>query len=175
MTRKLLLAALALACLAVSLILPLVAFAAEIRTVGDTAIILPWGDYLVALAQMAVQIILPVIAGAILKAIFSVYPWMQMVLTQARLEQAAQALAEFGLNAVAGAAKGKTLSIDVGSAVVAAGVNRAREAVPPAVIKAAGGPEGIAKLIFRKLDLAEGATEPAVVTPALASLPRAGK
>jgi len=44
MTRMLPLAALVLACVASP------AFAAEVATVGDKSVILPWGDWLVALA-----------------------------------------------------------------------------------------------------------------------------
>lgn len=150
------------------------AFAAEVREVGDTAVIVPWGDYLVATAQMAVQImlpvILPIVAGYAIQAIRRVYPWAALFLTQARLEQMAVALSEYGLNAVSGAAKGKTLSVSVGSSVVAAGLNRALETVPQAVIDKAGGPEGVAKLIFRKLNLEEAASEATVLIPALNKL-----
>ncbi|CAO4145473.1 hypothetical protein [Methylorubrum extorquens] len=61
MTRVLLLAALALACVASP------AFAAELATVGDKAVILPWGDWLVALAvslrEPILTVLLPIIAA----------------------------------------------------------------------------------------------------------------
>ncbi|KQQ13787.1 hypothetical protein ASF59_20080 [Methylobacterium sp. Leaf121] len=165
MTRMLPLAALALACVASP------AFAAELGTIGDTAVILPWGDWLVALAQMAGQILLPIVlpllAAYVIQAIRKTYPWLALVLTQERLEQMGRALTDYGLNAIEGAAKGKTLSVDVGSRVVAAGVQRGLETVPPAVIKAAGGAEGIAKIIFRQLPLETGASAEKVIPVAL--------
>lgn len=173
MTRMLLLAALALACVASP------AMAAEISEVGGTAVILPWGDWLVAMAQMAGQILLPIVlpllAAYVIQAIRKTYPWLALVLTQERLEQMGQALTDYGLNAIEGAAKGKTLSVDVGSRVVAAGVQRGLETVPPAVIKAAGGAEGIAKIIFRQLPLETGASAEKVIPAALMQAGAAGQ
>ncbi|SFV05923.1 hypothetical protein SAMN02799631_04321 [Methylobacterium sp. 174MFSha1.1] len=177
MTRKLLLAALALACLAVSLVLPLAAFAAEVATVGDTALPLPWGQWLGDLAQAAFNvflIILPPLAAWAAQAIRRRYIWAGLVLTQTRLEQLATALAEHGLSAVKGAVKGKQLNVELGSRVVAAGLGRGAEAVPRIVWEQAGGAEGVAKLILRKLDLDEDADERGVLGPALASFEASG-
>ena len=65
MTCMLLLAALALACVASP------ALSAEVATVGDKAVILPWGDWLVALAgslrEPILTILLPIIATYIIR------------------------------------------------------------------------------------------------------------
>ena len=148
--------------------------AAEVAAVGATAVILPWGDYLVATAQMAVQImlpvILPVLAAAVIAALAKVAPWATLFLSQRRLEQMGQALADYGLNAVQGAATGKTLSVDVGSRVIAAGVNYGLQKVPPKVVEAAGGAEGLAKIIFRLISFDERATASAVIPAAMEKL-----
>lgn len=164
MTRVLLLAALALACVASP------AMAAEVATVGDKPVLIPWGDWLVALAvslrEPILTILLPIIAAYIIQAIRKVYPWAALFLSQRRVEMMLEAGVGYGLNAVNGAAKGKTLSVNVAVPVIAKGTQYVIDTAPPAVIKAAGGADGIAARIFRKLDLDDGASEADVLVPA---------
>ncbi|MBB2965086.1 hypothetical protein [Methylobacterium sp. R2-1] len=164
MTRVLLLAALALACVASP------ALAAEVATVGDKPVLIPWGDWLVALAvslrEPILTILLPIIAAYIIQAIRKVYPWAALFLTQKRVEMMLKAGVGFGLNAVQDAAKGKTLSVNVAKPVIAKDTQYVIDTAPPAVIKAAGGADGIAARMFRKLDLDEHASEQAVLIPA---------
>ena len=145
-------------------------FAAEVATVGDKAVILPWGDWLVALAvslrEPILTVLLPIIAAYIIQAIRKVYPWAALFLTQRRVEMMLEAGVGFGLNAVQGAAKGKTLSVNVAVPVIAKGTQYVIDTAPPAVIKAAGGADGIAARIFRKLDLDDHASEATVLVPA---------
>ncbi|OHV17191.1 hypothetical protein BK022_07165 [Methylorubrum extorquens] len=144
--------------------------AAELGTIGDKAVILPWGDWLVALAvslrEPILTILLPIIAAYIIQAIRKVYPWAALFLSQRRVEMMLEAAVDFGLNAVNGAAKGKTLSVNVAVPVIAKGTQYVINTAPPAVIKAAGGADGIAARIFRKLDLDDHASEAAVLVPA---------
>jgi hypothetical protein len=146
------------------------AFSAEVATIGDKAVILPWGDWLVALAvslrEPILTILLPIIAAYIIQAIRKVYPWAALFLSQRRVEMMLEAAVGFGLNAVNGAAKGKTLSVNVAVPVIAKGTQYVIDTAPPAVIKAAGGADGIAARIFRKLDLDDHASEAAVLVPA---------
>ena len=164
MTRVLLLAALALACVASP------AFAAELGTIGDKAVILPWGDWVVALAvslrEPILTILIPLVGGYIIQAIRKNYPMAALLLTQKRVEMMLEAGVGFGLNAVNGAAKGKTLSVNVAVPVIAKGTQYVIDTAPPAVIKAAGGADGIAARIFRKLDLDDHASEATVLVPA---------
>lgn len=164
MTRMLLLAALALACVVPP------ALAAEVATVGDKAVILPWGDWLVALAvslrEPILTILIPLVGGYIVAAIRKNYPMAALLLTQKRVEMMLEAGVGFGLNAVNGAAKGKTLSVNVAVPVIAKGTQYVIDTAPPAVIKAAGGADGIAARIFRKLDLDDHASEQNVLIPA---------
>ncbi|BDL38583.1 hypothetical protein ACWFZ6_23750 [Methylorubrum extorquens] len=144
--------------------------AAELGTIGDKAVILPWGDWLVALAvslrEPILTILLPIIAAYIIQAIRKVYPWAALFLSQRRVEMMLEAAVDFGLDAVNGAAKGKTLSVNVAVPVIAKGTQYVIDTAPPAVIKAAGGADGIAARIFRKLDLDDHASEAAVLVPA---------
>ncbi|CAO4178769.1 hypothetical protein [Methylorubrum populi] len=146
------------------------AIAAEVATVGDKAVIVPWGDWVVALAvslrEPILTILIPVIAGYAIQAIRKVYPWAALFLSQRRVEMMLEAAVGFGLNAVQGAAKGKTLSANVAVPVIAKGTQYVIDTAPAAVIKAAGGPDGIAARMFRKLDLDDGASEQNVLVPA---------
>lgn len=152
-------AALALACLASS---------ALADTAAATAT-LPWGDWLVALLQPISAVLVPVAAAAITAGIAKVAPWAAAVLTRQRIEAAIQAGAAYGRNAVAGAAKGRTVRVDLGSAVIAAGVQHVIDEAPQ-LIRAAGGVEGLARRIFRALDLEDGATAENTLAPAVARL-----
>lgn len=162
-------AAIAAAALVV-ILSPWPALAAEVATVGDKAVIVPWGDWLVALAvslrEPILTILIPIIAGYVIQAIRKVYPWATLFLSQKRVEMMLEAAVGFGLNAVQGAAKGKTLSANVAVPVIAKGTQYVIDTAPAAVIKAAGGADGIAARIFRKLDLDDGASEQSVLIPA---------
>jgi len=146
------------------------ALAAEVATVGDKAVIVPWGDWLVALAvslrEPILTILIPIIAGYAIQAIRKVYPWAALFLSQRRVEMMLEAAVGYGLNAVNGAAKGKTLSVNVAVPVIAKGTQYVIDTAPPAVIKAAGGADGIAARIFRKLDLDDHASEQNVLVRA---------
>jgi hypothetical protein len=65
---------------------------------------------------------------------------------------------DYGLNAVEGAAKGKTLSVNVGSQVLAEAANYAMREGAPWLVKRLGGPEGIRQKVFRALELSEQAS-----------------
>jgi len=142
------------------------AFAAE----AVTTVAIPWGEYIVSGGQLLSAILLPVLVGLVSRAVYQVAPWARLVLTQARLEQMTKAVTDYALNAVAGAAKGQTLTIPVGSAVIAKGVQRAVDVVPAKVLAAAGGEKGVAELIFRTLKLEDGANAANTLAPAQAAL-----
>jgi|UPI00034882D3 sulfur carrier protein ThiS len=111
------------------------ASAAEVATVGDKAVIVPWGDWLVALAvslrEPILTILIPIIAGYVIQAIRKVYPWATLFLSQRRVEMMLEAAVGFGLNAVQGAAKGKTLSANVAVPVIAKGTQYVIDTAPP--------------------------------------------
>ncbi|CAO4151844.1 hypothetical protein DHODJN_17575 [Methylorubrum extorquens] len=146
------------------------ALAIEVAGVGDKAVILPRGDWLVALAvslrDPIVMIFLPIIATSIARAIRKVYPWAALSLSQRRVEMRLERAVSYRRKAVNGAARGKTLSVNVAVPVIAEGTRYVIDTAPPAVIKAAGGADGIAALIFRRLDLDDHASEATELVPA---------
>jgi hypothetical protein len=131
---------------------------------------LPWGDWMVALLQPVTAVLVPLAAAAVTAGIARVAPWAASVLTRDRVEAAIRAGAEFGQNAVAGAARGRTVSVDLGAAVVAAGARHVLATAPAHVVRKAGGPEGVAARIFRALPLDPQASAANVLAPALVQL-----
>lgn len=135
-----------------------------------TAVAIPWGDWLVAALQPASAVLVPVAATAVTAGVAKIAPWAASVLTRQRIEAAIRAGADYGQNAVAGAAKGRALSVDLGAAVVAAGARHVLDTAPARVVRRAGGAEGVATRIFRALPLDEQASAESVLAPALARL-----
>jgi hypothetical protein len=132
-----------------------------------TTATLPWGDWLVAILQPVSAVLVPIAAGAVTAGIAKYAPWAASVATRDRVEAAIQAGAAFGQNAVAGVAKGKTVTVNLGSAVIAAGAQHVIDEAPSRVIKAAGGVDGIATRIFRALPLEDQASAQNVLQPAI--------
>ncbi|AWN35029.1 hypothetical protein [Methylobacterium radiodurans] len=162
MLRTLTLAATALACL-----LP-----ARTALAADAAVILPWGDWLVALAQTLQAVLTPMLIGLVTGLIARLAPLLSYVVTRGMVEGMVARITDYALNAVAGAAKGRVLSVPVGSAVIAAAVQRAADEVPGFVIRAAGGLPGLAERVFRRLDLEADATAANTLAPALDAVGR---
>lgn len=162
-------AGLALACAA----LPFAALLVPARAAGETsaaAVSVPWGDWLVALLQPVSAVLVPLAATAVTAGIARLAPWAASVLTRDRVEAAIRAGAAYGQNAVAGAAKGRTVSVDLGAAVVAAGARHVLATAPAHVVRTAGGAEGVAARIFRALPLDPQASAANVLAPALEQL-----
>ena len=167
MPRTLTLAATALAGLSAPLVLlPTAALAA------GAAVILPWGDWLIALAQTLQAVLTPMLIGLVTGLIARFAPLLSYVVSRGVVEGMVARVTDYALNAVAGAAKGRVLTVPVGSAVIAAAVQRAADQVPGFVIRAAGGLPGLAERVFRRLDLEEGATAANTLAPALDAVAR---
>ncbi|WP_132256540.1 hypothetical protein [Methylobacterium segetis] len=148
------------------------AFAAEVVSATPaTAVIVPWGDWVVAIGQGLTAILLPILVGVVTSAVYRVAPWARLVLTQARIEQMTKAVTDYALNSVAGAAKGQVLTVPVGSAVITKAVQRAVDVAPAKVVAAAGGPAGVAELVFRTLHLEDKANAANTLAPAQAAIP----
>lgn len=102
---------------------PVLAHAAEAIVAATTpGVILPYGDWIVAIGQAATSILVPVLAGVITTAVYQVAPWLRLFLTQQRIETMIRNVADYGHNAVDGAVKGQVLTIPTGSAVIAKAV-----------------------------------------------------
>lgn len=127
-----------------ALLHPAAAMAADTTTVA-----VPIGDWL----QQAV----PIVAG--LSATWVMWllsrlpaQWLALAKT-ARFDQLLVNAIGYGLNAVAGAEKGKVLSVDLGNKVVAAALQYAIDNGSEAVIKWAGGRDVVAQKIIARLPL----------------------
>jgi hypothetical protein len=80
----------------------------------------------------------------------------------ARVELLLNNAISYGLNAVQGAVKDKTLSVDVGNEVLAKALQYAVDNAPGWLQTWAGGPEWLAKKIWGRLNLGEGASDAAI-------------
>jgi len=137
----------ALACAA--FIVPALAFAAE-----GTTVTISYGDYLIEVAHIVgtLGVALFPVAVAFLPA-----P-IRLLVSAVFGEQLVRNARDYALNAVEGAAKGKTLTVDVGNQVLAQAVQYAVREGAPWLVRWLGGPEGIRKKVFRLLDLDEKAS-----------------
>ncbi|AWB20940.1 hypothetical protein DA075_08465 [Methylobacterium currus] len=151
------------------------AFAAEVATTDTTSVRLSAAPWIALLQEIVITAVIPAVAAYLIQAIRKVYPWAALFLTQSRVEQMANAVTEYAINAVPGAVKEGKLSINVGSQVIAKAVQRAVDAAPAKALEAAGGEAGLAEIVFRKLNLEDDANEHNTLAPVVASLPVAGR
>lgn len=84
------------------------------------------------------------------------------VFGNARVELLLQNAVNYGVNAVAGAVKDKKLEVEVGNQVLAQALQYAVDNAPGWLQAWAGGPEGLAKKIWGRLNLGEGADASAI-------------
>lgn len=116
---------------------------------ADGAITVPWGQWVADWA--------PLIGSALAALVtwgFRQLPGnLVAILGNGRVELLINNAIGYGLNAVKDAAKGKTLSADVGNKVLAEAMQYAIDNAPGWLLTWAGGPEGLAKKIFGRLDL----------------------
>lgn len=136
---------------------------------AEAAIVLPWGDWIVAFATAAQAVLTPLLVALATGLIARFGPLLSYVLSKSVVEGMVRRVTDYALNAVAGAAKGQVLTVPVGSAVIAAAVQRAADQAPGFVVKAAGGLPGIAEKVFRRLALEDRATAANTLAPALAA------
>lgn len=150
------------------------AFAQDVATVDGSKLTVNYGSGFMQYGQeimgWAVSALSTVIAGAI--AIY--VPWAKSVATQQRIQMAGEALAEYAIKAVPNSVKDGKVTIDLGAQVVATGVAHGMNVLPAKVIKAANGGGGLAAIIFRILNLEDGASKANVLDPAVAKLQSSG-
>lgn len=119
---------------------------------------IPLGDWVVGVASW----LLP-IAGTVLMAVLTtvagkIAPWAVQYLKTQAVEQLLGNAVNFGLNAVEGAAKGKTLDVTTGNAVLNEALGYAIAKGPSAIISWLGGPDGISHMLLARLPLDESAS-----------------
>ncbi|GJE13995.1 hypothetical protein [Methylobacterium longum] len=133
-------------------------------------VVIPWGQWIVDYGPQFALLFATWIAGIVTWALGKWAPWSTSVLTQQRIEQAAQALAQYGVKAVAGSVKDGKVTVNAGPAVIQAAVQRGVNVLPKKVIDAMIKGGGMSSIIFRVLDLEESADEHKVLQPAITTL-----
>ena len=129
--------------------------------------VLQWGDSLAALAQGLTSVLVPIAATVVTAATARFAGPVRVLVTTTLVERLVRNATEYALNAIAGAVRGRTLTVPLGSAVIAQAVQRALEQGAPWLVRAAGGREGIAEKVFRSLPLEDKATVGNTLKPAL--------
>jgi hypothetical protein len=130
--------------------------AAEAAAAGSIRV--PIGEWLAAAASLAA----PVIALAYAWLLRQLPEQIVGILRTIRVEQILDKAITYGMNAVRGAAQGKTLDINLGSEVLAEAVQYVIDRAPAWVIEWTGGREGIAKMIAARLPMEPNAALPAI-------------
>lgn len=143
------------------------AYAVPLPLAEAASVVLPWGDALSALAQGLTALVAPILAAAFAAAITRIGGPLRLLVTDALVERLVRNATDYALNAVSGAVRGRTLTVSIGSAVIARAVQRALDQAPAWLIRAAGGGEGLAEKVFRCLPLEEAATARNTLAPAL--------
>lgn len=147
------------------------ALAADVAPVGDKAVILPWGDWVVAFLNMLVPALISLLVGAILWVLKTYVPFLGFFISQSLVQRTVQNAVDYATNSIDGAVKGQQLAIPVGSAVIAKATQRVVDQAPGWLLKTAGGPTGVAEKVFRVLHLEAGATAANTLAPALNAIP----
>lgn len=156
--RTLLAAAIASALFLVALTLPALA--------QETSISVPWGNAVVFVVNNFGEIILAVI-GLLFARLLAILPKpVGDFLKTLRVEQILKRAVDFGIQATEGAAKDKTLTVDVGSEVVARALKYVLDHAPDKLIGWMGGVENIKEMILARLDLTANASAEPVLTGA---------
>ena len=132
-----------------------------------TEVVLRWGDALVAAAQGVTSVLMPLAIAAATAAAARIAGPLRFLVTNTLVERLVRNATDYALNAVAGAVRGRSLTIPLGSAVIARAVQRALDQGPAWLIEAAGGPAGLAEKVFRSLPLEEAAHAGNTLKPGL--------
>lgn len=116
---------------------------------ATTTVVIPWGDWLAAIINESGPVLLAIALWLIRKLPAA---WLSEQNIK-RIDHLLDRAISYGINTVAGAAKGKELSADVGSEVVAQALNYAIEHGPGSLVGWAGGENGIREKIIARLSL----------------------
>jgi len=127
---------------------------------------IPYGDQIAEGAHIASAVITPLLLLLLSKLTGPVGLFLRTFLGERLIRNAV----DYAVNAVEGASKGKTLSVNVGSEVLAQAVQYALDQGAPWLVSKLGGPEGIRLKIFRALDLEEDASVKLLKAPPVNAL-----
>lgn len=132
--------------------LALIALAFALPAQAQTAVTLPVGDWIGNAVDVLFGLVMPAIAAFMAWILRRVPSAVADVLVMIRVEQLLLRATTYGLNAVKGAAANRTLTVDLGNAVLAEAVGYAiRQA--PNLVQWAGGERALAEKIIARLNL----------------------
>ncbi len=119
------------------------------QAASSTSVVIPWGDWAAAALMTVSAVVLPVITWGL-----RLLPeQLQSLVRTAQVEQLLAKAVSYGINATAGAAQGRSLTVDIGSEVARHAVGYTIEQGPRWVEAWLGGQEGIRKRIIARLDV----------------------
>lgn len=140
---------------------------AAARAADPAGVVLPWGDAVSAVLQGLATATVPLAAAAVTALVARFAGPLRLLVTSTLVERLVRNVADYALNAVAGAVKGRTLTVPLASAVIARAAQRAADQAPAWLLRQAGGIEGLAEKVFRSLPLEEAATLGNTLRPAI--------
>lgn len=122
---------------------------------SDTTVVVPVGNWISDLLSNATEIVGAAVLLAFSWMLKSVPKSVADLLRTMKAEQLLTRAVDYGLNYVKGATKDKSLSVDVGSKVVAEAAQYAVDQAPAHLIEWLGGIEAVKKMIMARLTLTE--------------------
>lgn len=133
----------------------LFALACSVAMAQATSVSIPYGDWIVASLPVLSFIVLVLVIFGLGYALKFLPPWAQALITPALEKEAivwASRALNWGVQAIAGAAKGKELDIPVGNAVIAKAAQDFIDSAPKAVVDRLGGIEGVKKYLLKQAE-----------------------
>lgn len=131
------------------------ASAAELAP-SDSQVLIPYGALIDQLAVPIFAALTGIVAFLIRKLPAAAKSWIDTL----RVEQLLDRAIAYGINSVAGAARGKTLAVNVHLPVLAYVLRYALDRMPAALLKWIGGPTSLAEMIWSRLDVDPSAGRP---------------
>lgn len=120
---------------------------------SDTTVVVPVGNWISEILTGGAALIGSLALAAFAWFLRLIPKAVADALRVAQVEQIIQRGVDYGIGAVAGAAKDKSLSVDVGSKVLAEALNYIVQQAPAWFLKFVGGPEALRQMILARLNL----------------------
>lgn len=117
------------------------------------AVSIPYGDWIAAAANTLIMVLTAAVAWAFRQLPANIVA----ILVTIRAEQVVGKAIEYGINAVAGAVKGKSLDVPIANQVIREAVAYVVAQAPAWLVSWVGGEEGLRRMIVARLAIAEDA------------------
>lgn len=126
---------------------------AQTTPAGDTAVVVPYGSWLQQVLAVVRDVAITAVPLALAWAARSLPGYAKFWFQTKIAEQWLTRAIDGAHNSVAGAVKGKALTVDVGNAVLAHAVQDMIDNAPTWIVNFLGGIDGLKRAILRRLDL----------------------